>query len=161
MTDGARLHEPSSKAGLVRPFRTADLIDVLRVAAASLDQSYDPQLFLTLAESSPDLFLVASDDDRRRVDGFVLGVVAAASEVRILLLAVDPSRRRSGVGSRLLKALASAFVARGVRMVRLEVRADNEGARAFYREHGFEEVGLDRGVYDDGADAVLMRRRVA
>jgi ribosomal protein S18 acetylase RimI-like enzyme len=145
----------------VRRFRTEDLFDVLRIAASSLDRAYDPELFLTLARHAPDLFLVAEGPQGSGLDGFVLASSAGDDDVRILLLAVDPSRQRAGVGRRLLKALEGALWSRGARSVRLEVRAENEAARAFYRAHAFQEERVEAGLYEDGHDAVLMRRRLA
>jgi ribosomal-protein-alanine N-acetyltransferase len=43
----------------------------------------------------------------------------------------------------------------------LEVRVDNEAARALYARAGFAQVGLRRGYYDGGrVDAVVMRREL-
>jgi ribosomal-protein-alanine N-acetyltransferase len=41
----------------------------------------------------------------------------------------------------------------------LEVRVDNEPARALYLREGFTELGVRRGYYDNGrVDAVVMTR---
>lgn len=75
----------------------------------------------------------------------------------LLLLAVRPARRRLGLGRALVDwLLASARVA-GIAAVRLELRADNAGALAFYRRLGFVETGVVPAYYA----AQLPARRMA
>jgi ribosomal-protein-alanine N-acetyltransferase len=95
-------------------------------------------------------------------DGELLGwagVLVIADAAEIMTVGVVPSARRAGTGRRLLDALLADAVRRGAREVFLEVRADNDAARAMYRSAGFDEVGLRRGYYDAGrVDAVTMRK---
>ncbi len=92
-----------------------------------------------------------------RLDGVVVGyaVVSVAADVAELQrIAVDPSRRRSGVATALLDAgVASSGEAE--RML-LEVREDNEGARAFYVTAGFTELDRRPRYYRDGAAALVL-----
>lgn len=53
-------------------------------------------------------------------------------------LYVVPEYRRSGIGSALLSAAESRLRERGVEILSLEAMADNEDARRFYRQHGYE-----------------------
>ena len=82
-----------------------------------------------------------------------------AGELEIQTVAVDPSRRRGGVGAALVAAaLAEARTLRCERLL-LEVRASNEAALALYRRAGFSEDGRRRGYYSEPTeDAVLMSR---
>ncbi|WP_134671929.1 GNAT family N-acetyltransferase [Halorussus marinus] len=50
---------------------------------------------------------------------------------------VDPDRRGEGIGSELLGAAESALAEAGVDTVVLDVLADNDAARRFYRRHGY------------------------
>ena len=50
---------------------------------------------------------------------------------------VDSDRRGEGVGTALLAAAERALADRGVDTVALEVMADNEAARRFYRRRGY------------------------
>ena len=50
--------------------------------------------------------------------------------------------------------------ARGAREIFLEVREDNPVARGVYQHFGFEEIGVRRRYYDDGTDAIMMRRKL-
>ena len=91
----------------------------------------------------------------------VLGVVfgtAAAEQAELDILAVTEARRRAGHATALLEQFLRAARLRGAREVFLEVRQDNDGARAFYAHHGFVSAGRRRAYYRDGMDAVLLRR---
>lgn len=61
---------------------------------------------------------------------------------------VEPSSRNRGIGTQLLEAAESTLADRGADVCRLEVMAANDGARRFYREHGFEpkRVTMDRSL---------------
>jgi ribosomal-protein-alanine N-acetyltransferase len=87
------------------------------------------------------------------------GVLVVADTAEIMTVGVVPAARRSGTGRRMLDALLTEAVRRGAREVFLEVRADNDAARAMYRAAGFAEIGLRRGYYAGGkVDAVTMRK---
>jgi ribosomal-protein-alanine N-acetyltransferase len=75
----------------------------------------------------------------------------------VLTIGVLPGSRRSGVARSLLQTALGAWRAAGIGEVFLEVRGGNLPARSLYRSLGWEEVGLRRGYYADGADAVVMR----
>lgn len=82
-------------------------------------------------------------------------------EAHVALLAVRASRRRGGLGAALLAWLEATARVAGCTAIRLEVRVTNPGAMAFYRQHGFEEVGVAAGYYEGVEDAVRMLKRLA
>jgi ribosomal-protein-alanine N-acetyltransferase len=89
------------------------------------------------------------------------GVRVLADEAEILTIGVVPAARRRGIARLLLAELLGIARERGGRDVYLEVRVDNEPARALYRSEGFEEVGVRRGYYDGGrVDGVTMHREL-
>jgi ribosomal-protein-alanine acetyltransferase len=79
----------------------------------------------------------------------------------LVLLAVEPAFRRRGVGVALFRWLEKLARLGGIAQLRLEVRADNEAARAFYLDLGFRATELRRGYYDGRRDAISMTRRIA
>ncbi len=89
-----------------------------------------------------------------------LAVVAGPprAQAEIHTIGVDPAFRRLGIGRALLRGLLEvADAARAT--VFLEVRTDNEAARALYEAAGFSVAGVRKRYYrPSGADAFTMRR---
>lgn len=87
---------------------------------------------------------------------FLTGPPQAEAEVHTI--GVDPAFQGRGIGRALLRGLLAAADARHA-TVFLEVRTDNEAARALYESEGFAVVGLRRRYYQpSGTDAHTMRR---
>ena len=70
------------------------------------------------------------------------------------LLAVEPTYRRLGVGQQLIAWLEETCRTGGIFSVRLEVRAVNTGAQAFYRRLGYQDEKILPGYYS-GREAAL------
>lgn len=66
-------------------------------------------------------------------------------------LYVVPDRRGEGLGTRLLEAAEAALRDDGADVVTLDVLADNEAARAFYRSKGYEphRVTVEKSIESD------------
>lgn len=91
--------------------------------------------------------------------GYALVVFRRGSRVaRLYSIAVDPSQRRRGLGSRLLRAAESAALAAGADELRLEVRADNRAAIAAYEGAGYQPIGRYSDYYEDHADALRLAK---
>jgi ribosomal-protein-alanine N-acetyltransferase len=90
--------------------------------------------------------------------GIALVAGPPKAEAEIHTIGVDPASQGRGIGRALLRGLL--VVADGVQAtVFLEVRTDNDVARALYESEGFAVVGLRRHYYTpSGADAHTMRR---
>ena len=77
----------------------------------------------------------------------------------LVLLAVQPVRRRHGIGRRLVEWLLESSYTAGMASVHLELRADNAAGRRFYRALGFSETVLIPRYYD-GREAAMRMIRV-
>ena len=91
--------------------------------------------------------------------GYLIGW-SAAGVAEIERIGVTPARRGCGWGAALVNEAIEAFIQRNAREVWLEARASNGAARALYAKCGFEESGRRRNYYDDGEDAILMKREL-
>lgn len=93
-------------------------------------------------------------------EGIVVGYAAAwiaYDEIHLLSIAVAPAARRRGLGGEILGAVMDRGMARCADRVILEVREGNAAARAFYRVHGFVDIGMRRRYYSDtDEDAIIM-----
>ena len=79
---------------------------------------------------------------------------------RLYSLVTDPGHRDRGVARALLDAAEAAAVERGCVSIRLEVRVDNVAAIGLYERRGYEVVGVTDDFYEDGSDALRMRKRL-
>ena len=94
--------------------------------------------------------------------GYSLVLFRKGSPVaRLYSIAVDGSRRRSGLGRRLLADAERAAAARGGRVLRLEVRADNASAIRLYERQGYRPIGRRDAYYADGEDALRFEKALA
>lgn len=79
-------------------------------------------------------------------------------DAHLLLLAVQPGARNSGVGRALVEWLEKSCRTAGIQRVRLEVRASNQAARQFYDALGYRYVSQIAGYYDGREAAVAMAK---
>lgn len=140
------------------PLDSAQLEHCLRLDRASLGGLWSPdQWRVELAAA-----------DRPGLGLWEEGVLAAMAcgwlivdELHITLVAVDPGRRRRGLGRRVLQALLEEGESRGAGRATLEVAAANGPALALYEAVGFRTAGVRRGYYRNGDDALIQWRRLS
>ncbi|GAA3717986.1 ribosomal protein S18-alanine N-acetyltransferase [Nonomuraea antimicrobica] len=143
---------------MLRPMTEADLPEVMAIEQATfpLDAWSEGMMRGELAEMPRTRHYVVA-----LVDGEIVayaGLAAAADQADVQTIAVLERHQGAGIGSAMLTALLAEAGRRGAREIFLEVRADNPRAQAVYRHFGFEEIGTRRRYYDDGTDAIMMRR---
>lgn len=152
----------------LRPMVEADLEPVAALEARVAPEPWSRALFAAEFDVDPMArhWLVAVSDepssgpaedvgDGTAVVAFA-GVMIIADEAHLMNVATDPAHRRRGLARRLVWALAAEAADRGAAAMTLEVRASNHGARALYRELGFEEAGRRPRYYGDGEDALIL-----
>jgi len=85
------------------------------------------------------------------------GLMFVSDEAHVTNLAVSPTLRRHGLGTRLLAHLAREGARRGCGAMTLEVRMGNLEAQALYRKFGFAAAGVRRNYYPEThEDALIM-----
>lgn len=128
--------------------------EILIIENASQSSPWSRQSFLNEIGRENGSFLVA--EDKGRVLGFA-GMWQVVDEAHIITVAVDPNRRRSGIGRKLIIELLLRARADGASCSTLEVRANNEVAIKLYESLGFKSVGIRKRYYPDNReDAVVM-----
>jgi [ribosomal protein S18]-alanine N-acetyltransferase len=80
------------------------------------------------------------------------------TKAHLSLLAIDEQNRRQGLGSQILKWLEDVARMAGITEFRVEARADNLAALAFYRKHGYREVATELGMYYGVEDGVRLAK---
>jgi len=86
------------------------------------------------------------------------GLAALPPDADIQTVAVAPRWQGRGLGRALLDGLLADAAVRGCRRVHLEVAAGNVAAQALYARAGFEHLARRARYYDDGSDALVLRR---
>ncbi|QBI52354.1 ribosomal protein S18-alanine N-acetyltransferase [Streptomonospora litoralis] len=146
----------------VRPMSEFDLPAVMELERALFpgDAWSEDMMRSELAESTRHYYVACRSGGAAGEDGPVMayaGLRAVPPDGDVQTIAVDRSWWGRGVASALLTELLGAAYTRGVREVLLEVRSDNPRAKELYRRFMFTEIGVRRGYYRDGVDAIVMR----
>jgi ribosomal-protein-alanine N-acetyltransferase len=76
----------------------------------------------------------------------------------LALLGVQPAQRRRGLGRTLVVWLEACARTAGIRVIRLEARADNAAAIAFYESLGFKVLMRVPGYYSAQLDAIRLEK---
>jgi [ribosomal protein S18]-alanine N-acetyltransferase len=79
-------------------------------------------------------------------------------EARLLTIALLARMQRQGVGGRLMQEIEMRMRRSGALELTLEVREDNVKGIAFYRRKGYDISGRMPRYYQDGTQAILMRK---
>lgn len=141
----------------IREMQIDDLEQVMPIEQENFSVPWTETGFFTFLIRSDAMFLVAEEE------GAILGycgVLLVLDEGDITNVSVKKSRRREGIGKKLVEALIQKTVREGVSVLHLEVRESNEAAIRLYEEMGFVRDGLRKNYYEAPAEnAVLMSRR--
>lgn len=141
---------PSDAGELAFALRAADPETLyLRFFRSSIRVDDELLSYLTVLDYRHRLALAAFD-----LDGAGIGVARyegnPASDTAEMAVVVRPEWRRRGVGTALLIRLADAAAARGIRNLRADFLASNEGAKRL-----LAAAGVSPPVYDSGVGSVL------
>lgn len=92
-------------------------------------------------------------------------VLDTPDQLHLMVLGVRPDAQRQGIGSLLMQQCVRHARQAGLPAITLEVRNGNAQAIAFYRKHGFRQLGLRRAYYPAGGgrreDAWIMTLHLA
>lgn len=145
----------------LRQMTDADLPAVMAIERATfpLDAWSEGMMRGELADQPRTRHYVVALRDDGEIVGYA-GLAAAGDQADVQTIAVLHDHQSRGIGGAMLTELLGEARRRGAREIFLEVRSDNPRAKAVYERFGFEEIGLRRRYYDDGTDAVMMRRKL-
>lgn len=95
------------------------------------------------------------DEEEGRVVGY-LDYWILYEQAQAATIGVDPEYQNRGIGSALLSYAEKDAADQGCETFSLEVRVSNAPARHLYEKHGFIQVNIRKGYYENGEDAYLM-----
>lgn len=151
----------SQRGTVDHPLREANLEDVPQLARLDRicfpDYAYPSELFVRFLELGLPC-VIAEEPKGRGVLGFAM-VMPEEDEGTAALVTLDvaPEARRRGLGTTMVVWCVQRLLDEhpGTRLLWLTVASRNEGARAFYRMLGFEEIDRVHDYYGED-DAVVM-----
>ena len=147
--DGAAIAKLSA-ACLKEPWKEED------IEKAIADENGIVMYMFTTDEEDPQIAEDGRYDNTIPVSYAV--IYFAGGEGELLSIATAEEFRRETKAWTLLRFAVGLLQEKEIKKLFLEVRAGNEGARAFYDVCGFEEAGLRKEFYRDPVeDAVLLR----
>jgi [ribosomal protein S18]-alanine N-acetyltransferase len=152
---------PELPRAVLRDMRREDLPAVLDIERRSFAQPWS-RAFFEKELATPFARLVVAVEGavpRPQVIGYTCRW-RVTDEVHLLNVAVHPERRGLGHGRALVAGVVGEAEAARARVVYLEVRAGNVIARRLYRQLGFKDLGVRRGYYGPGQDAIVMELRL-
>ncbi|MGI8649031.1 MAG: ribosomal protein S18-alanine N-acetyltransferase [Rubrobacter sp.] len=138
---------------VIREMRESDLDKVMRLDALCLPVPWSATVWKSELTSPLGLHLVAEREGEIVAQ---IGAKRVLDELHVTTIAVLPERRRRGLARDLIATASQCSPE--ARLLTLEVRSKNPGARAFYKSLGFHEIGVRPRYYGDD-DAVVMTLR--
>lgn len=119
-----------------------------------LGQKYDSNFDKKFLMSNSNIYVYKTNE---RIIGFLI-TEKVIDEISIILLYVESTSRKQGVGSSLLDYLISNT--KGGNRILLEVSKDNIAATSLYFKKGFQTINIRKKYYKDGSDALVMEKRL-
>lgn len=148
--------ERSIELGLARQGEAAALARMSRdLIETGLGWTYRAPRMSSLISDPAATALVAREPGRPV--GFAI-MRFADERAHLVLLAVDPARRRLGIATRMLHWLVESAAVAGIASIHVELRAGNSAAHALYASAGFAETFRVPGYYRGTEAAVRMIR---
>lgn len=102
-----------------------------------------------------------TDSPRAKAVAFIVAEAGRRLNGHIITIDVLEEARRSGLGSKLLKAAEERLSEFGCRAIFLETAVDNTAALSFYKRHGYFLIKTVPGYYATGVDAFVLRKDLA
>jgi len=142
----------------VRPPQLGDARTLAEAELECFSDPWPPQFFVSeiLADGRFNRLLV---DPAGRMVAYLF-CVWQYLDLHVLKVATMPQFRRCGLARRLMALAEVHVVEMGGESLTLEVRSSNQPAITMYEMLGYNHAGIGAGYYQNGEDAVVMRKRM-
>ena len=148
---------------IIEPAQPQDLGDILIIERESFFTPWSYGMFMNEISNPLSRSLIAKEHhSESKILGYLFYQVVAF-EMHILNIAVHPSFRSKGIGTRLLtEGIKREHEKGSARYIFLEVRENNENAIKLYKKLGFKPLGLRKNYYrKEKTNAIVMGRPIA
>ena len=131
-----------------------DLENIKEILISDFDDFWNYSILKDELSSTNSYYLVAKSDNE--ILGFA-GIKYVLNDADIMNIVVKKSKRKSGIGSLLLKNIIELCKKLNVSTLFLEVNEKNLPAISLYKKFGFEEVGFRKNYYKEN-NAIVMKK---
>ncbi len=144
----------------IRPLSLTDseLAQLVKIENASFTtDAYQIEDFRNVHVKCAELSIVAE------VEGQIAGYMMTGrlpDRGNVFSVAVAPAYRRRDIGEALFRYTAKRLNEWGIAKIELEVRKSNEAGVSFWTRMGFAPVSTIPCFYDDGSEALVMRKAI-
>lgn len=139
----------------LQPFKPEHTFDVITLANKVLTEQYNPTFFNYFYEYAPWGFWVVTA--HQKLIGFIVCIQQDKTKGKILMIGIEKSYRKKGIGSSLLQQILKVCINRKITSIELEVAISNPAAIAFYKRHGFHIIDTIPSFYQNNDAAHIMR----
>ena len=152
----------AARAFSLRPARLSDLDALLQLENATFTSDLlSRRRMRHWVGASNGIFIVAVDASDALAGYALVFTRRDSTSARIYSLALAPSARGQGLGSRLIRDIEQRCRAAGFTHIYLEVAHDNRPALALYDKLGYARIRSLPQFYEDGKDAWRMEKALA
>ncbi len=141
----------------IREVQSEDIYSILKLAYETLPERYNPLIFNHFYEYFRNSFLVA--EKNHKIIGFLIGIITN-NFAKILMISINVDYRKQGVATILLNKFFEQMISKNINIIELETRVDNTAAISFYKKHGFKEIEKIKNFYQNGEDAILLKKKL-
>ena len=131
-----------------------DLESIKEILVSDFDDFWNYSILKDELSNANSYYLVAKLDNE--ILGFA-GIKYVLNDADIMNIVVKKSKRKSGIGSLLLKNIIELCKKLNVSTLFLEVNEKNIPAISLYKKFGFEEVGFRKNYYKEN-NAIVMKK---
>ena len=153
---------PDTRHQSIRLATQADAADIAAMSRDEIEHGLpwtwtEGRIAYAIASTDKNVIVIG---ERGAILGF--GIMSYRSEdAHLLLFAVRRGHRRFGIGSRMLRWLEAVACTAGARRIHVESRRDNDAARNFYCEHGYQELAIRPKWYRGLVDGILFEKHLS
>ncbi|MBN22343.1 MAG: ribosomal-protein-alanine N-acetyltransferase [Bdellovibrionaceae bacterium] len=144
----------------LRPADEDDIESMVRIEKSVHPSPWNAQHFLEELNKSFSTLWVYTDDE---TDSLVYGYICfweMDKELQILNVAVDPQKKRQGLGHGLVQKVISYGIKNQLKRIFLNVRKSNDPAIALYQKCQFQITHVRKNFYSHSEDAYEMEVRL-
>lgn len=141
----------------IRRAELADIPEMLVIECQSFSHPWSANIFVNELTNPLCRYLCCFSDTE--MAGYI-GIKIILDEASIDNIAVKLSMRGKKISKLLLEHAEAHCRQHGAKSIFLEVRESNYIAIALYNGAGFEALGVIKGYYPDGENAILMKKKL-